>query len=140
MNDYRDIIIAPVITEKAAVEEQNGKYTFKVSTKANKTQIKQAIEKIFNVKVESVNTLNSHPKKRRVGKYTGMTNKYKKAINSILKNYNVQKIFYGIGIPYTKYKGDAVENRSMTDFIIGVDQSRIVKLYDVNGIFKITNT
>ena len=80
MNDYRDIIIAPVITEKAAVEEQNGKYTFKVSTKANKTQIKQAIEKIFNVKVESVNTLNSHPKKRRVGKYTGMTNKYKKAI------------------------------------------------------------
>ena len=89
MNNYRDIIIAPVITEKAAVEEQNGKYTFKVSTKANKTQIKQAIEKIFNVKVESVNTLNSHPKKRRVGKYTGMTNKYKKAIVKLAKGSTI---------------------------------------------------
>jgi len=89
MNDYRDIIIAPVITEKAAVEEQNGKYTFKVSTKANKTQIKQAIEKIFNVKVESVNTSNSHPKKRRVGKYTGMTNKYKKAIVKLAKGSTI---------------------------------------------------
>ena len=89
MNDYRDIIIAPVITEKAAVEEQNGKYTFKVSTKENKTQIKQAIEKIFNVKVESVNTLNSHPKKRRVGKYTGMTNKYKKAIVKLAKGSTI---------------------------------------------------
>lgn len=89
MNDYRDIIIAPVITEKAAVEEQNGKYTFKVSTKANKTQIKQAIEKIFNVKVESVNTSNSHPKKRRVGRYTGMTNKYKKAIVKLAKGSTI---------------------------------------------------
>ena len=89
MNDYRDIIIAPIITEKAAIEEQNGKYTFKVSTKANKTQIKQAIEKIFNVKVESVNTSNSHPKKRRVGRYTGMTNKYKKAIVKLAKGSTI---------------------------------------------------
>ena len=89
MNDYRDIIIAPIITEKVAIEEQNGKYTFKVSTKANKTQIKQAIEKIFNVKVESVNTSNSHPKKRRVGRYTGMTNKYKKAIVKLAKGSTI---------------------------------------------------
>ena len=68
MNSYRDIIIAPVITEKSALLEQEGKYVFKVDTKANKVQIKQAIEKIFNVKVLSVNTSNSHPKKKRVGK------------------------------------------------------------------------
>lgn len=80
MNNYRDIIIAPIITEKSALLEQEGKYVFKVATKANKIQIKQAIENIFNVKVVSVNTVNSHPKKKRVGKYTGMTNKYKKAI------------------------------------------------------------
>lgn len=80
MNNYRDIIIAPIITEKSALLEQEGKYVFKVVTKANKIQIKQAIENIFNVKVVSVNTVNSHPKKKRVGKYTGMTNKYKKAI------------------------------------------------------------
>ena len=89
MNSYRDIIIAPVITEKSALLEQEGKYVFKVDTKANKVQIKQAIEKIFNVKVLSVNTSNSHPKKKRVGKYTGMTNKYKKAIVKLAKGSTI---------------------------------------------------
>ena len=85
MNSYRDIIIAPVITEKSALLEQEGKYVFKVDTKANKVQIKQ----IFNVKVLSVNTSNSHPKKKRVGKYTGMTNKYKKAIVKLAKGSTI---------------------------------------------------
>lgn len=85
MNNYLDIIIAPVITEKTANMEAEGKYAFKVSTKANKTEIKQVIEKKFNVKVVAVNIVNSHPKKKRVGKYTGMTNKYKKAIVSLAK-------------------------------------------------------
>ena len=89
MNSYRDIIIAPVITEKSALLEQEGKYVFKVDTKANKVQIKQAIEKIFNVKVLSVNTQNSQPKKKRVGKYTGMTNKYKKAIVKLAKGSTI---------------------------------------------------
>ncbi len=89
MNNYRDIIIAPVITERSALLEQEGKYVFKVDTKANKVQIKQAIEKIFNVKVLSVNTMNSHPKKKRVGKYTGMTNKYKKAIVKLEKGSTI---------------------------------------------------
>ena len=89
MNSYRDIIIAPVITEKSALLEQEGKYVFKVDTKANKVQIKQAIEKIFNVKVLSVNTSNSHPKKKRVGKYTGRTNKYKKAIVKLAKGSTI---------------------------------------------------
>ena len=89
MNSYRDIIIAPIITERSALLEQEGKYVFKVDTKANKVQIKQAIEKIFNVKVLSVNTSNSHPKKKRVGKYTGMTNKYKKAIVKLAKGSTI---------------------------------------------------
>ena len=89
MNNYRDIIIAPVITERSALLEQEGKYVFKVDTKANKVQIKQAIEKIFNVKVLSVNTMNSHPKKKKVGKYTGMTNKYKKAIVKLEKGNTI---------------------------------------------------
>ena len=90
MNDYRDIIIAPVITEKAAVEEQNGKYTFKVSTKANKTQIKQAVEKIFDVKVESVNTINVKPRKKRVGRYAGLTNRKKKAIVTLKEGSSIE--------------------------------------------------
>ena len=79
MNNYRDIITSPIITEKSAELQQNGTYVFKVDVKANKTNIKQAIEKIFNVKVEKVTTTMSHPKKKKVGRYTGMTNKYKKA-------------------------------------------------------------
>ena len=83
--NYLDIILAPIITEKTAGMEAEGKYAFKVANKANKTEVKQAIEKKFNVKVVSVNIVNSHPKKKRVGKYTGMTNKYKKAIVSLAK-------------------------------------------------------
>jgi len=79
MNNYKDIIIAPIITEKGASLEDANTYVFKVSLKANKTSIKQAIENIFKVKVMNVRTVNSHPKKKRVGRYTGMTNKYKKA-------------------------------------------------------------
>ena len=81
LSNYRDIIKAPIITEKSANLAADEKtYVFKVDVKANKSQIKDAIEKIINVKVEKVNTINVHPKKKRVGRYTGMTNKYKKAI------------------------------------------------------------
>ena len=89
MNKKFDIIYAPIITEKSAVMANENKYAFKVSPKANKTEIKQAIESIFNVKVESINTSNSHPKKKRVGKYTGMTNKYKKAIVKLAKGSTI---------------------------------------------------
>lgn len=78
MNKNFDIILAPVITEKSSMLANENKYVFKVVPTANKTQIKQAIESIFNVKVVSITTANSQPKKKRVGKYTGMTNKYKK--------------------------------------------------------------
>ena len=80
LSNYRDIIKAPIITEKSAnIAADEKTYVFKVDVKANKSQIKDAIEKIFNVKVEKVNTVNVHAKKKRVGRYTGMTNKYKKA-------------------------------------------------------------
>ena len=88
MNSY-DIIFAPVITEKTAAMEMEGKYVFKVDVRANKTQIKQAVEKAFNVKVESVNTMNNHPKDRRVGRYTGKTNRYKKAIVKLAKGSTI---------------------------------------------------
>ena len=81
MSNYRDIIKAPIITEKSAdLAQNNNTYTFSVDVNANKTQIKQAIEKIFNVTVLSVNTVNVKPKTRRVGRYTGKTNRVKKAI------------------------------------------------------------
>lgn len=88
MNNY-DMIFAPVITEKSASMEAEGKYVFKVDVRANKTQVKQAIEKLFNVKVEKVNIMNTHPKNRRVGKYTGKSNRYKKAIVKLAKGSTI---------------------------------------------------
>lgn len=89
MNKNFDIIYAPIITEKSAMMEQENKYAFKVDPKANKAEIKQAIESIFNVKVLSITTANSHPKKKRVGKYTGYTNKYKKAIVKLAEGNSI---------------------------------------------------
>lgn len=77
----KDIILAPVVTEKTANITSDGKkVVFKVSKKANKVQIKQAVEEAFNVKVTNVNTINVRPKKKRVGRYTGATKAYKKAV------------------------------------------------------------
>lgn len=87
----RDIIKAPIITEKSSDLQQNNRtYTFSVDIRANKTQIKQAIEEIFNVKVENVNTINVHPKTKRVGRYAGKTNKVKKAIVKLKEGSSIE--------------------------------------------------
>ena len=91
MNNYRDIIKAPIVTEKSAkLAQEANTITFSVDTKANKTQIKQAVEKVFNVKVESVNTVNVRPKKKRVGRYVGKTNKVKKAIVKLKEGSSIE--------------------------------------------------
>ena len=87
---YLEIIKAPVITEKSANMAQNeGKYAFKVDPKANKTEIKQAIEKIFNVKVVEISTKNEKPKKKRVGRYSGLSNRSKKAIVKLAEGQTI---------------------------------------------------
>ena len=65
-------------------------YVFKVDPKANKTQIKQAIEKLFNVKVQEIRTVNVKPKKRRVGRYAGLTNRSKKAIVTLAEGQTIE--------------------------------------------------
>lgn len=90
MNNYRDIIKAPIITEKSSALAQNNTYVFSVDVKANKTQIKEAIEKVFNVSVENVNTVNVKPKKKRVGRYAGKTNRVKKAIVKLKKGSSIE--------------------------------------------------
>lgn len=86
---YLEIIKAPVVTEKSAALAQEGKYVFKVDPKANKTEIKQAIEKLFNVKVEEISTINVVPKKRRVGRYSGLSNRSKKAIVKLAEGQTI---------------------------------------------------
>ena len=90
MNNYRDIIKAPIITEKSSTLAQNNTYVFSVDVKANKTQIKEAIEKVFNVSVENVNTVNVKPKKKRVGRYVGKTNRVKKAIVKLKEGSSIE--------------------------------------------------
>ena len=89
-SDYRNVIKAPVITEKSAALAEKNVITFSVDTKANKTQIKQAVEGLFDVKVDSVNTINVKPKKKRVGRYTGKTNKVKKAIVKLKEGSSIE--------------------------------------------------
>ncbi len=86
----KDIIIAPVITEKSQIAIGNNVYTFKVSKDANKTQIKQAIEQAFGVKVIEVRTLNTKAKAKRVGRYTGKTQTYKKAIVTLAEGNAIE--------------------------------------------------
>lgn len=90
MENYRDIIKGPIMTEKSSNLAQDNIITLSVDVKVNKTQIKQAVEKVFNVKVESVNTINVRPKKKRVGKYTGYTNKVKKAIVKLKEGSSIE--------------------------------------------------
>ncbi|MDQ0091820.1 large subunit ribosomal protein L23 [Paenibacillus anaericanus] len=79
MKDPRDIIKRPVITERTA-EYMNGlKYVFEVDIRANKTEIKQAVEAIFNVKVSNVNTLRVPAKPKRYGRHFGYRSEWKKA-------------------------------------------------------------
>lgn len=79
MNKY-DIIISPLMSEKSFDGIQSKKYTFKVDKRATKTQIKVAIEDIFGVKVEKVNTSNYDGKTKRMGRNEGKTAAFKKAI------------------------------------------------------------
>ena len=78
--DARDIIKRPVITERSADLMSEDKYTFDVDLRASKTQVKHAVEEIFDVKVEKVNIMNVKPKKKRMGRYEGYTNRRRKAI------------------------------------------------------------
>ena len=78
--EARDIIISPILTEKSYQDIANKKYVFRVAKSANKTEIKHAVETIFEVSVESVHTINCRGKKKRMGRYEGFTPAYKKAI------------------------------------------------------------
>jgi large subunit ribosomal protein L23 len=78
--DPRDILIAPVVSEKSYGLLDEGKYTFVVHPEANKTEIRQAVEAVFGVKVGSVNTINRQGKKRRTRVGTGKRKDTKRAV------------------------------------------------------------
>lgn len=81
-----DIIVKPIITEKSSFAMSEGKYTFKVSKKATKIDIRNAVEKLFGVKVLDVTTMNVKGKPKRQGVHAGKTSDWKKAIVTIDTN------------------------------------------------------
>ena len=91
-----EIIVRPVVTEKSNDELQLGKYTFEVNKKATKIEIKNAVEKLFEVKVLNVNTVTVKGKTKRVGRYEGKTSDWKKAIVTIDTNPS-DKTYLGKG-------------------------------------------
>ena len=94
---YYDVIIRPVITEKSMADMGEKKYTFLVHPEANKTQIKEAVDKMFEgTKVKSVNTINSDGKKKRRGMVVGKTAKTKKAIVALTEESKDIEIFEGL--------------------------------------------
>ena len=94
---YYDIIRRPVITEKSMDAMSEKKYTFMVHTDATKTQIKEAVEKMFaGTKVKSVNTMNLDGKKKRRGMVVGKTAKTKKAIVQLTAESADIEIFEGL--------------------------------------------
>lgn len=78
-----DLIRRPIVTEKATILMEQNKYTFEVTPKATKPQIKAAIENLFDVKVVQVNTMQPPRKKKRVGKFLGFKPHYKRAIVTV---------------------------------------------------------
>ncbi len=87
---YLEIIKAPLVTEKSNAGGALNQYTFKVSPKASKIEIKEAIEKLFKVEVVDIRTLNMKVKKKRVGRYTGLSNRCKKAIVTLKPGQTIE--------------------------------------------------
>lgn len=84
-----DLIRRPIITEKATVALENNQYTFEVSPKAKKPEIKAAVEYLFNVKVTGISTMNPPYKQRRVGRFVGRKPHYKKAIVTLAEGDSI---------------------------------------------------
>ena len=92
--DYADLVQRPILTEKATRMMELNQFTFDVAPKATKTQIKAAIEELFQVKVTGVNTQNPPRKKRRVGKFVGFKPVYKRAVVTLADGDPIRKILF----------------------------------------------
>ena len=96
MKTAYDIILTPVISEQSMDVAAEKKYTFKVATDANKTQVKLAIEEIFGVEVAKVNIMNYDGKVKRMGRSVGRTSAYKKAIVTLTEKSKEIEFFQGL--------------------------------------------
>ena len=96
MKTAHDIIRRPIITERSLAGVQNKVYTFEVALGANKHEIKNAVEEIFKVKVDTVNTMNVRGKETRMGVHSGFTSRRKKAIVKLTADSKPIEFFEGM--------------------------------------------
>lgn len=95
MENLRDVLIRPLVTEKTTAMMQDNRYTFVVPLKANKVEIRQAVEHAFKVKVEAVNTVRVEGKVKRMGRFAGKRSDYKKAIVKLAPGERIE-FFEGV--------------------------------------------
>lgn len=93
MKAAQDIVIKPIITERSVDGLEAGKYTFKVAKDANKLEIKKAVEELFDVQVEKVNTMNCKGRTKRVGRFVGKKPDWKKAIVTLKEDSKTIEFF-----------------------------------------------
>ncbi|RQD70177.1 MAG: 50S ribosomal protein L23 [Tindallia sp. MSAO_Bac2] len=96
MFDPYSVIIRPLVTEQSMSDMGEKKYVFVVKKGANKTEIKNAVEKIFSVKVRKVNTMNMQGKTKRMGRYVGKRPSWKKAIIQLTEDSKEIEFFEGV--------------------------------------------
>lgn len=96
MRTSYDVIVRPIVTENSMMQTAEKKYTFEVLKDANKHEIRKAVEEVFGVKVEKVNTMNVNGKLKRMGKNQGYTRSWKKAIVKLTADSKTIEFFEGM--------------------------------------------
>lgn len=96
MRTSYDVIVRPIVTENSMMQTAEKKYTFEVLKNANKHEIRKAVEEVFGVKVEKVNTMNVNGKLKRMGKNQGYTRSWKKAIVKLTADSKTIEFFEGM--------------------------------------------
>jgi len=91
-----DVLISPIITEQSMDMAEEKKYAFKVDPRANKTEVRQAVEEIFGVDVAKVNIMNVNGKTKRLGRTVGRTSSYKKAVVTLTADSKEIEMFQGL--------------------------------------------
>lgn len=92
MTSNKNILIHPIISEKSVRDKEHGKYSFRVDMNSNKSEIKKIVQEKFKVKVEKVNTIKVPSKNRKMGKFSGKTSQWKKAIITLSEGQTIKEL------------------------------------------------
>ncbi|MGZ9431978.1 50S ribosomal protein L23 [Mycoplasma sp. AC157] len=107
--NINEIIKYPILTEKSYLQMSSGTYVFAVDRRTNRSEVKKAVEYIFNVKVEKVNIFNVPKKPAKLGRYQGFTNSFKKAIVTLVEGHTIAVLNEDLESPTPEEQTNVVE-------------------------------